>query len=84
MFLQIGPPARHRAPPCTSVKTKLNAATATPMPAPSRRAIGFVVFEAWSTPWALTLLFTSIFVEFRFVRVPAPLSGLPATLALGP
>jgi hypothetical protein len=29
-------------------------------------------------------LFTSIFVEFRFVPVPAPLSGLPATLALRP
>jgi hypothetical protein len=54
MFLQIGPPARHRAPPCTSVKAKLNAATATPTPAPSRRTTGFVVFEAWSAPWALT------------------------------
>jgi hypothetical protein len=29
-------------------------ATATPTPAPSRRATGFVVFEAWSAPLALT------------------------------
>src|ERR1700730_17287735 len=36
MFLQIGPPVRHRAPPCTRVKAKLNAATATPTP--ERRA----------------------------------------------
>src|SRR4029077_15372300 len=33
---------------------------------------------------SINLLFTSIFVEFRFVPVPAPLSGLPATLALRP
>jgi hypothetical protein len=26
VFLQIGPPACHRAPSCTSVKAKLNAA----------------------------------------------------------
>jgi hypothetical protein len=36
MFLQIGPLVRHRAPPCTRVKAKLNAATATPTP--ERRA----------------------------------------------
>jgi hypothetical protein len=54
MFLQIGPPARHRAPSCTSVKARLNAATATPTPAPSRRATGVAVFEAWSAPLALT------------------------------
>jgi len=32
---------------------------------------------------SINLLFTSIFVD-RFVPVPAPLSGLPATLALRP
>ena len=54
MFLQIGPPACHRAPSCTSVKTELNAATATPDASALRRATGFVVFEAWSAPLALT------------------------------
>jgi hypothetical protein len=86
MFLQIGPLhviVRRLAPALRPSSTRpLQPRRQRPraaLPVSSRLKHG-----AHRCAHSINLLFTSIIVEFRFVPVPAPLSGLPATLALRP